>query len=34
MLIDIYSDANGKLIGEYGFGGYRLFEASGSASVQ
>ena len=34
MLIDIYSDASGKLIGEYGFGGFRLFEASGAASVR
>jgi len=29
MLIDIYSAASGKLIGEYGFGGFRLFEANG-----
>jgi hypothetical protein len=33
MLIDIYSEANGKLIGEYGFGGFRLFDAAGSASA-
>ena len=25
MLIDIYDSANGKWIGEYGFGGFRLF---------
>jgi hypothetical protein len=25
MLIDIFDDSNGKLIGEYGFGGFRLF---------
>jgi hypothetical protein len=25
MLIDIYDNANGKWIGEYGFGGFRLF---------
>jgi hypothetical protein len=25
MLIDIYNPANDKLIGEYGFGGFRLF---------
>ena len=25
MLIDIYDPANGKWIGEYGFGGFRLF---------
>src|SRR5262245_65465538 len=29
MLIDIYSAANGKLIGEYGFGGFRLFDTAG-----
>ena len=32
MLIDIYNPTNGKWIGEYGFGGFRLFEASGSTS--
>jgi hypothetical protein len=25
MLIDIFDFSNGKLIGEYGFGGFRLF---------
>ena len=25
MLIDIYDPANGKWIGEYGFGGFRMF---------
>jgi hypothetical protein len=25
MLIDIFDSSNGKLIGEYGFGGFRLF---------
>jgi hypothetical protein len=25
MLIDIYDAASGKVIGEYGFGGFRLF---------
>jgi hypothetical protein len=25
MLIDIYDAANGKVIGEYGFGGFKLF---------
>jgi len=25
MLIDIYDAASGKAIGEYGFGGFRLF---------
>jgi hypothetical protein len=25
MLIDIYDAANGKPIGEYGFGGFKLF---------
>ena len=32
MLIDIYNATNGKWIGEYGFGGFRLFAASGSTS--
>ena len=27
MLIDIYDGSTSKLIGEYGFGGYRLFPA-------
>lgn len=26
MLIDLYDASNGKRIGEYGFGGYRLFD--------
>jgi hypothetical protein len=26
MLIDIYDPANGKWIGEYGFGGFRMFQ--------
>ena len=30
MLIDIYDANSGKWIGEYGFGGFRLFAASGS----
>ena len=33
MLIDIYDSTNSKWIGEYGFGGFRLFEASGSTSL-
>jgi hypothetical protein len=33
MLIDIYDANSGKWIGEYGFGGFRLFEASGSKPV-
>ena len=28
MLIDIFDNATGKYIGEYGFGGFRLFTAS------
>ena len=32
MLIDIYDVRNNKWIGEYGFGGFRLFAASRSAS--
>jgi hypothetical protein len=31
MLIDIYSAESGKLIGEYGFGGFRMFQTNGSA---
>jgi hypothetical protein len=27
MLIDLYDASSGKRIGEYGFGGYRLFDA-------
>jgi len=34
MLIDIYDGDSGKWIGEYGFGGFRLFEASGSKSAR
>ena len=33
MLIDIYDAKTGKAVGEYGFGGFKLFHAS-SASVQ
>ena len=32
MLIDIYDPKTGKWIGEYGFGGFRLFGASGNDS--
>ena len=32
MLIDIYDATNSKWIGEYGFGGFRLFETSGPSS--
>ena len=28
MLIDIYDGSNGKVIGEYGFGGFKLFTAA------
>ena len=28
MLIDIYDESNGKVIGEYGFGGFKLFTAA------
>lgn len=28
MLIDIYDAASGKVIGEYGFGGFKLFSTS------
>ena len=28
MLIDIFDNSTGKLIGEYGFGGFRLFKPS------
>jgi hypothetical protein len=28
MLIDIYDSGSGKVIGEYGFGGFKLFNAS------
>lgn len=32
MLIDIYSVESGKMIGEYGFGGFRLFQSQPSVS--
>ena len=32
MLIDIYDATNSKWIGEYGFGGFRLFAVSGPIS--
>ena len=32
MLIDIYDPTNGKWIGEYGFGGFRLFPTSGPSA--
>ena len=28
MLIDIYDGSSGKVIGEYGFGGFKLFTAA------
>jgi len=31
MLIDIYSAGDNKWIGEYGFGGFRLFESANAA---
>lgn len=34
MLIDIYDADTSKWIGEYGFGGFRLFDASGSKAAQ
>ena len=32
MLIDIYDGSNGKVIGEYGFGGFKLFTAAAAPS--
>ena len=32
MLIDIYDATNSKWIGEYGFGGFRLFPTSGPSA--
>lgn len=34
MLIDIFDASNGRAIGEYGFGGFRLFCSSDSPSSQ
>ena len=32
MLIDLYDPSSGKCIGEYGFGGYKLYTASNSTA--